>query len=306
MDIATVINIVKLGRGLSYATIIMYLLGSLFGILMGASFDVFKFVFGYIIVLTGVLGAVYTNSYYDVAIDTVATQTPISGGSKILVEHPELKKTIWKAMIFLFGLSISLGLVFTILFSFPITYFLLVIIANFIAWSYTAPPLRLVYRGFGEITTMFGIGIFMAGFGYFSMMGTIDLAFVLFSIPLLLLGFAFSFYVEIPDRDADRQGQKITMVVRRDERFGFIIGSFLIAFAALCYGLFGAFCLFSVPANFFYIALFSLIPVVVAVWSLRTYLTDPSRMMPMVFRSAVGVLSVFIFTDAYFIYALIT
>ena len=76
-----------------------------------------------------------------------------------------------------------------------------------------------MYRGFGEIITMLGTGFLITGFGYFAVMGTIDVSFVLFSIPLMLFGFALSFYGEIPDRDVDRQGHKITLVALKGENF---------------------------------------------------------------------------------------
>jgi 1,4-dihydroxy-2-naphthoate octaprenyltransferase len=306
MKFATLINIIKLSRGLSYATIFMYLLGALFALLIGASFDAWKLLLGYCIVLPGVLVGTYTNSYYDIAIDKSSTQTPVSGGTKVLVDHPELLKTIRNMIVFFFSLSLVLGLVFTVIFSYPVTFFAFVVVANFIAWSYTAPPLRLVYRGFGEIITMLAVGFFMAGIGYFALRGTIDLTFLLYSIPLMLTMFAFAFYVEIPDRDADLQGHKMTMVVRKNERFGFMIGSLALASATLCFFLFYLLHVFPASETFLVIGLYSVIPFVLAVQGLRKYRADPTTMVPSVFRSSVSILSVLMFIDAYFIYAILS
>src|SRR5512137_1273509 len=229
MDFSKAKQILILSRGISYAAIFIYLLGALFALVIGASFDLGKLILGYAILFTATLGGMFTNNYYDVNVDASSTQTSVSGGSRILTDHPELRKTIRWIMVFFFSLSITLGLVFTILYSYPLTFFAFVVLSNFVAWQYTAPPLRLVYRGFGEIATLLILGVFMVGFGYFVVRGTIDLTYALYSIPFMLFGFAFSFFVEIADRSADLRGHKITMVVRRNERFGFVMGTISVA-----------------------------------------------------------------------------
>jgi 1,4-dihydroxy-2-naphthoate octaprenyltransferase len=306
MDFHKLTNIMKLGRTLAHAAMLVYILGVLFALVIGSPFDVYKFVLGYAIVFTSVLATGYTNNYYDVSIDKFATQTAFSGGSSILVQHPELRTTIRNVFVFLYCLSILLGLAFTLVFSYSWTFFAFVIVANFVGWSYTAPPLKLVYRGFGEIVTMFGASYLLAGAGYFVVKGTIDGSFVLFSLPLLLFGFAVSFYLEIPDRNVDREGHKITLVVLKGERFCFIIGAVFLGLATLCYVVFSMFHVFEGGANFLAIAVFSLIPFGIGVWSLRKYLIDPVTMMTGVFRATACIFLMWIFLDVYFVYVILT
>jgi 1,4-dihydroxy-2-naphthoate octaprenyltransferase len=149
-------------------------------------------------------------------------------------------------------------------------------------------------------------GFVIDGFGYFIVKGTIDLTFLLFSIPIMLMMFAFAFYVEIPDRDADLQGHKKTIVVRRDERFGFIIGSLASVGATVCFLLFYLLRVFPSSGSFLIIGLYSIIPVAFAVLGLRKYVVDAATMPPSVFRSSISILSVIIFIDAYFVYAIVT
>ena len=306
MDSATVKDILKLSRGLTYVAIIWYLLGALFAILIGTPFNAGKLILGYCVALPGVIVGTLTNSYYDVAVDKASNPTPISGGTKVLSDHPELLKTIRNLIVFFFSLSLVLGLVFTIVFSFPMTFFAFVVVADFTAWAYTAPPLRLVYRGFGEIMTMIMGGFLMGGIGYFAVKGTIDLTFALFSIPIMLIMFAFAFYVEIPDRDADLQGHKKTLIVRRDERFGFIVGSIALAGATVCF--LGFYLLHVLPESgvFLIIGLYSVIPVTFALQGLRKYRADPTTMVPSVFRSSLSILSAIMFIDAYFVFMILT
>jgi 1,4-dihydroxy-2-naphthoate octaprenyltransferase len=306
MNSATVKDILTLSRGLTYVAIIWYLLGALFALLIGGTFNVWKLILGYCIALPGVLVGTLTNSYYDVAVDKYSTATPISGGTKVLSDRPELLKTIRNLIVFFFGLSLGLGVVFTIIFSYPATFFAFVVIADFTAWSYTAPPLRLVYRGFGELMTMIMGGFLMGGIGYFVIKGTIDLTFLLFSIPIMLTMFAFALYVEIPDRDADLQGHKKTLVVRRDERFGFLIGSVTLVAATVCFLLFYLLHVLPKSGAFLIIGLYSIIPVVFAVQGLRKYRADSTSMIPSVFRSSLSILSVIMFIDAYFTFVILT
>jgi len=305
MDSATVKDILKLSRGLTYVAIIWYLLGALFALLIGATFDVMRLILGYCVALPGVIVGTLTNSYYDVAVDKNSTATPISGGTKVLSDRPELRRLIRNLIVFFFSLSLILGLVFTIIFSFPVTFFAFVVVADFTAWAYTAPPLRLVYRGFGELMTMIMGGFLMGGIGYFAIKGTVDLTYVLFSIPIMLMMFAFAFYVEIPDRNADLQGHKKTLVVRRDERFGFIIGSITLTGATVCFLLFYLLHVLPESGVFLIIGLYSIIPVAFAVQGLRKCRDDPTTMVPSVFRSSISILSLIMFIDAFFIFAIL-
>jgi 1,4-dihydroxy-2-naphthoate octaprenyltransferase len=306
MDTTRVKNIIKLGRTLAHAAMLVYILGVLFALVIGSPFDIYKIALGYIIVFTSVLATGYTNNYYDAPLDKYATQTAFSGGSNILFQHPEYRPTIRTIIVFLYSLSILLGFTFTILFSYSWTFFAFVVAANVIGWSYTAPPLKLVYRGLGELVTMLGASYMLAGAGYFVVKGTIDVSFVLFSLPLLLFGLAVSLYLEIPDRNADRQGHKMTFIVLKDERFGFIIGGISLGLATLCYMIYSVFHVIAGAPNFIAIALFSLIPFSIGMMSLRKYFKDPATMMTVVFRATACIFLMWIFLDAYFVYVLLT
>lgn len=295
----------KLGRALAHAAMLVYILGVLFALVIGSPFDLSKIVLGYAIVFTSVLATGYTNNYYDAPIDQYATQTAFSGGSSILAHHPEYRPIIRKIIMFLYTLSILLGLVFTVLFSYPWTFFAFVVFSNVIGWSYTAPPLRLVYHGFGELVTMLGASYLLAGAGYFVVKGTIDTTFVLFSLPLLLFGFAVSLYLEIPDKNADRQGHKSTWVVLTNERFCFMISMIALGLATLCYVAFSLFPILAAP-SFLAIALFSIIPFAIGVYSLHKYRKDSTTMMTVVFRATACIFLMWIFLDIYFVYILLT
>lgn len=79
---------------------------------------------------------------------------------------------------------------------------------------YTAPPLKLVHRGLGEIDVFLGFGPIMALGAYYVQAQEFDLEPLLASIPVGIL-IALVLYVnEVPDRPADAAAGKRTLPVR--------------------------------------------------------------------------------------------
>ncbi len=118
------------------------------------------------------------------------------------------------------GISISLAVVFTFIFNYPITFLLFLLFGNLLAWFYTAPPIKLVYHRLGEIANIIAVIIFL-GTGYFALMGTLDLPFFIFAIPVIFLQIIFINSFEIPTMEGDKLGNKITWIVLKGREFGF-------------------------------------------------------------------------------------
>ncbi len=81
-------------------------------------------------------------------------------------------------------------------------------------WFYTAPPLKLAYRGLGELSTILAVGFLMPGMGYFVASGTISPLFQAFILPLSCYGLFFITTVELPDVESDTIGQKKNLLVK--------------------------------------------------------------------------------------------
>ena len=279
--------------------IIVYLLGALFAIIVGAHFDIIRFLFVYAILLTGTLSALYNNNYNDVETDRYASQTFFSGGSRILVDHPEFMKSFKRLSLFFLCFSILLGLVAMILFSYPWTFFLFILFGNLLGWFYTAPPLQLIYHGFGEFGTMCAAGFIIPGLGYFALKGQIDTMFLPLLLPLLLYGFSMSFYLEIPDREADRRGHKNTMVVRWGIPFG-LTSSVLSTFAAtLCFVIYGFSKISSGTINYWIVSLFSLLPFIVSFYTWIRSRIDINRINHLIFYSAASFFAFYLLLIGY-------
>ena len=217
----TIVKIIKLGKPqFTFGILIYFLIGASFALLLNAQFIWSKIIWGYLILFMASMAIHYANDYFDFEIDHYGTPTTFTGGSGILVENPELKPISKKLALIFISLSIIIGACFTVVFSFPISFFLFVLFGNFMVWFYAAPPIKFSYRGLGEVANIIN-GFIMPATGYFVVMGTIDLPFIIFSIPLVLLQMMFTIGVEIPDLEGDQLGGKITWIVSKGREFGF-------------------------------------------------------------------------------------
>jgi 1,4-dihydroxy-2-naphthoate polyprenyltransferase len=238
----------------------LFAFGALWALLLGASSSLFRILLGYLVLLPAHLSVSYSNDYFDVDVDKFDTPTFTSGGSGVLVDHPELRKPAKWTAIILILCSLALGIVFQIVYSFPIWFFGLVVLGNLVGWFYSAPPLRLAYRGLGELSMALSIGLLIPGFGYLVTSGQMNREGLLFIVPLTLYGLAFILNVEIPDMESDRLGNKRTWIARKGRAFGFTVIE--IAFLLATIFFFGLLRLTTqfYPLDFRILAILSLLP----------------------------------------------
>jgi len=232
---------------------------------LGAAFAWTRIFFGYLVILPAHLSVSYSNDYFDVEVDRHGKPTPFSGGSGVLVEHPELRAAAkWIAVGLIAG-SLALAVVFRAVYDFPYWYLGLVLLGNLLGWFYTAPPLRLAYRGLGELSTMVTAGFLMPGMGYLLARGGLDRGALVFLAPLILYGLAFILTVQIPDMEVDRLGGKGTWVARRGRGFGFVVVGSALVCATLLIVFIPQLFPGSYPVDFRVLGLMSLLPLAAGV-----------------------------------------
>lgn len=217
-------NILRLARLHFLAPgFMLYLMGYLLALLGGVEHNLAKFVFGYLIFGSAHLSVSFSNDYFDRHSDRNSVKTAFSGGSKVLVEHPELESLALKIAIFLLGFSIIANILFTVFYGYPFWFFVFGLIGGLLGWFYTAPPLKLAYRGLGELSTMLAVGLLMPGMGYFVASGNIGPLFQLFILPLSCYGLFFIITVELPDVESDAIGQKKSLLVKWGRNVGNVV-----------------------------------------------------------------------------------
>lgn len=246
------------------ASLVLFTMGATWAIILGAEPGFWKLIWGYLIVFCAQLSVSFSNDYFDSETDRYGDPSLFAGGSGILVRNPELKVPARWAAVALILLSLALGSLFMVHYAYPVWFFGLIIIGNLLGWFYAAPPLRLAYRGLGEISTSLAAGAFLPGMGYLAATGTLDGNGLVIMIPLLLIGLAFILSVEIPDMEADRLGGKKTWVARWGRVFGFRVIGILLLIVAGYYFLVPAIAAKPLPVNFRILGFFSLLPLFAA------------------------------------------
>ena len=158
--------------------------------------------------------------------------TQFSGGSRVL--HYGLlslrELSTWAALLYAGAIAIGLALLVIR----PSWELLAIGVAGvLIGLAYTAPPLKLVYRGLGEIAVAAGFGPIMLLGAYAAETGRLAWEPLVASLPVAILIALILYVNEIPDRRGDAAAGKRTLVVRLSpvavERL--YLGAALLAFA---------------------------------------------------------------------------
>lgn len=155
---------------------------------------------------------VFANDYADRDADARNDlPTPFSGGSRVLVDGELAPRTLRRsaigAGIALVGLS---GLAAATAPLLPI----LAVAAIALLGAYSYPPLRLSYRGGGELLQGLGVGVVLPLVGLVAQGGTIDGEIVARVVPTFVLGVTGNVITSIPDADADRAASKASPAAR--------------------------------------------------------------------------------------------
>ena len=139
-------------------------------------------------------------------------RTDFSGGKRVLVDELLTRGQTWGIAAAFSAGGLCLGAL--IVFCREPTVFWLGTAALVLGWSYHGPPLRLAYRGLGELDVVLIYGPAIAMATYATLTGAYSLEVVWVSLPLGLFIAAFLWVNEFPDYQADLGAGKRNLVVR--------------------------------------------------------------------------------------------
>jgi 1,4-dihydroxy-2-naphthoate polyprenyltransferase len=154
----------------------------------------------------------FANDYFDQATDALAQRTPWSGGSGVL---PDGALAPWVALVAA-RVCAAIGLLATLRAALGGAVIVAVVglaIAG-LAWAYSAPPLRLLARGWGELDAIVVVAVLVPLAGYAAFAHALDARALLAALPGACAMFAMMLSVEIPDVAADAATGKRNLVVR--------------------------------------------------------------------------------------------
>jgi len=189
------------------AVMAVALTGSFIAIASGANINLTRIAAGLIALLPVAISIHYANEYADAETDALTTRTPFSGGSGALVAMPDLH--IWAGRLMLIWLILGFVLAFWL--RLPKPAIVVLGVGAFGGWMYSLPPLRLAWRGWGELTNALLGSTALMSYGYALLTGQVDAFILLASIPFTALVFINLLATTWPDRIADAQVGKMTL-----------------------------------------------------------------------------------------------
>ena len=162
--------------------------------------------------------------------------TMFSGGSRMIQYGLVSLATMKKAAIGLYAAGIAIGLYLAATRGWDLLW--IGAAGVFLSIFYSAPPLRLVHRGLGEICVALGFGPIMVLGTYFVLAQRFSFEAFWASVPVALLIMLVLYVNQIPDRPSDEKAGKRTIVVRLSE--GAIVRGYALsivaAYAAIAVG----------------------------------------------------------------------
>ena len=207
------------------ATIVPVILGIVIAASQG-SFDLLTAILTVIGASFVQLGLNVANDYFDAvqgADDVNVTPTQFSGGSRV-IQYGLVSRRRMAAIAAAFYLAAAaIGLLLLALR--PSTALLVIgVVGIVVSLAYTAPPLKLVYRGLGEVAVAIGFGpLMLLGAYVVQTGGVVTREAVVASLPIALLVALILYVNEIPDRRERRAGRqadapRAVLARRRDRR----------------------------------------------------------------------------------------
>lgn len=207
------------------ATVIPVFLGAVI-----ARFDGFSAWWYVMLALLGAsaihLGLNVVNDIFDEeADDANTTPTPFSGGSRMIQYGLVSRRQMGLLAGTMFGAGIGIGLLLCALRGWSLLW--LGVPGVLLAYFYTAPPVRLAYRGIGDTAVALGFGPITVLGAYFVAAQQFSWGAAVASIPVALFVMLILYVNQIPDRTGDAIAGKRTLAVRLSKKA--IVGGYLIS-----------------------------------------------------------------------------
>lgn len=187
------------------------------------------------------LGLNVANDVFDAQLgadDQNVNPTQYSGGSRVIQYGLVSRRQMAAVSIAMYAICIGIGLILLMTRYSP-ALLVIGVLGILLSVSYTAPPLKLVYRGLGELTTAIGFGpLMLVGAYVVQTQGALRPEPFVASIPIALLIALILYVNEVPDRPADERAGKRTLPVRlsRDAVINGYVLAAATAFAVIVLG----------------------------------------------------------------------
>jgi len=212
-------------------------------------FDLSLFIIGQLVVTSTNLMVQNQNEYWDIESDRLSTQRIFSGGTGVLAKGLLSRKTA----LLLSLASISFAALLMIFLCYTLSnrgYLALIfLLAAFLSWAYSSPPLRLLSTGLGELNVGIILAVITPLFQYYLQTGSVSTILIL-CLPMFFFAFSIPLSFSYPDFMVDKQAGKQTLLVRLGWKR---IGRLHVVLLALGYASLAAVRFTSAPASAIYL-----------------------------------------------------
>jgi 1,4-dihydroxy-2-naphthoate octaprenyltransferase len=156
----------------------------------------------------------YVNEYADYQTDALTVRTVYSGGSGVLSRNVVPRTLAIQAAVATLILGVSMQLLANYFGVHPWSAMVLLGIGAIGGWMYSLPPLKLAWRGWGELdNALLGANV-LPVYGYIGLSGRFEFWVMAACLPFTLLAFNNLLAVTWPDREADVRVGKRTLATR--------------------------------------------------------------------------------------------
>jgi 1,4-dihydroxy-2-naphthoate octaprenyltransferase len=236
-DVARLGAFLKLGRPhFLIGGLLLFALGSALAVVNGANIDWHRYAWGQATITAAQWMTHYANDYFDLEADRAnSTPTRWSGGSRVLVSGAIAPRAALAASLVLGAAALIAAGVLSARSGSPRWVLPLSLLIIALSWCYSAPPVRLLRRGLGEVTTALVVTLLTPLLGFYVQSGVLRPLLFLACFPLCCLQFSMLLTIELPDAAGDAAQGKQTLVVRRGARFAArcAAGILVVAFGSL-------------------------------------------------------------------------
>jgi 1,4-dihydroxy-2-naphthoate octaprenyltransferase len=246
---------------------LVYALGAGIARYLGTPIDWGLYFLGQAYVTVMQLSAHLLNEYFDSPADiNNPNRTPFSGGSGAVGEGKLSRETVMWAALTTLTILASLTVVMISIMPMSPMLITIVVLAFLGSFFYSAPPVKLAYSGYGELTTSILVANLVPIFAFVLQFGDFHRLLAMTTFPLTALHLAMMIVFEFPDYLNDLKYEKLTLLVRIGWERGMVLHNILILTAFLLLGIAAT---FGLPLAIVLPALFPLALGVLQIWQMR-------------------------------------
>jgi 1,4-dihydroxy-2-naphthoate octaprenyltransferase len=206
------LNLMRIGaaaRGL-----LPFFLGTVIAWSRGYSINLPVFFLSSVAVLSIMIATFLVNEYFDYETDSANRGFHrLSGGSRVLVSDLIPRGQALFSAFLLFALSAACGSIIYFVFQTGPLTIPLGAVGILTGYFYTAAPVRLSYRGLGELAILFTCGWLATVIGYYLQTGQMSTTVSLVSLPGAFSVFLLILINEVPDMESDAGSGKRNLAV---------------------------------------------------------------------------------------------